>query len=79
MTPLVSANYGAFYIMADVSPSGQDARAFALRLLDEAGVSVAPGTAFGEVARGAVRVVLAAAEADLRVGVERLCSLVRAG
>lgn len=76
---LLAVPRGAFYIMADVSPSGQDARAFALRLLDEAGVSVAPGTAFGEVARGAVRLVLAAAEADLRVGVERLCALVRSG
>ncbi|MGH7762904.1 MAG: pyridoxal phosphate-dependent aminotransferase [Candidatus Dormibacteraceae bacterium] len=67
---------GAFYCMADVSPSGLQAREFASSLLREKGVSVAPGTAFGEVARGAVRISLASSEDDLKEGVTRLVQFV---
>ncbi len=67
---------GAFYVMADVSPSGLGARDFALRLLRERGVAVAPGSAFGGVAGGAVRISLASSEADLREGIGRLAELV---
>jgi aspartate/methionine/tyrosine aminotransferase len=63
---------GAFYCMADISPSGMQARDFSFALLRERGVSVAPGTAFGGVARDAVRISLASSEADLREGVRRL-------
>lgn len=73
---LLSVPRGAFYVMADVSPAGLDARDFAFRLLRERGVSVAPGTAFGDVARGAVRISLASSDEDLEVGVGRLCDLV---
>ena len=67
---------GAFYVLADVSPSGLAALEFAKRLLVERGVGVAPGTAFGQVASGAVRISLASSDADLREGVGRLCDLV---
>jgi aspartate/methionine/tyrosine aminotransferase len=73
---LLTVPQGAFYILADVSPSGRDSRSFALRLLEERGVGVAPGSAFGEVARGAVRISLASSEQDLREGVGRLCEMV---
>ena len=63
---------GAFYIMADVSPSGMPSREFAFALLRERGVSVAPGTAFGEVAGDAVRISLASSDSDLAEGVRRL-------
>ena len=63
---------GAFYVMADVSPAGLPSREFAFRLLRERGVSVAPGTAFGEVAAGAVRISLASSDEDLSEGVRRL-------
>lgn len=75
---LLSVPGGAFYILADVAPSGLDSRAFAGRLLAERGVAVAPGTAFGEVAGGAVRISLASSDQDLREGVGRLCELVAA-
>jgi aspartate aminotransferase len=68
---------GAFYCMADVSPAGGSSHDFAFRLLRERGVSVAPGTAFGEVATNAVRISLASSDADLREGVGRLAELVR--
>jgi aspartate aminotransferase len=73
---LVSVPQGAFYILADVSPSCLDSDAFARRLLRERGVAVAPGTTFGEVAASAVRVSLASSDQELRDGVGRLCELV---
>ena len=74
---LVSEPHGAFYVMADVSPSGLGAREFALRLLRERQVGVAPGTAFGSVAGKAVRISLASSDQDLREGISRLCEFVR--
>ena len=70
---------GAFYIMADIAPSGLPARDFAFALLRNRGVSVAPGTAFGQVARQAVRISLASSDADLREGVGRLAEFVHRG
>ena len=67
---------GAFYIMADVSPAGMPSRDFAFAFLREGGVSVAPGTAFGEVARDAVRISLASSDADLEEGAGRLAKFV---
>ena len=67
---------GAFYVLADVSPSGLGALELAKRLLAERQVGVAPGTAFGRVAAGAVRISLASSDADLREGIGRLCDLV---
>ncbi len=73
---LISRPSGAFYIMADVSPAGLPARELAFALLRERGVSVAPGTAFGQEAAGAVRISLASSDADLREGVGRLAEFV---
>jgi aspartate aminotransferase len=73
---LVSVPQGAFYILADVSPTGLDSGAFARRLLRERGVAVAPGTTFGQETSGAVRVSLASSDQELREGVGRLCELV---
>jgi aspartate/methionine/tyrosine aminotransferase len=73
---LVSRPHGAFYVIADISATGIDSRQFALRLVNERGVSVAPGTAFGDVARSAVRISLASAEPALREGITRLAEAV---
>jgi aspartate/methionine/tyrosine aminotransferase len=64
---------GAFYILVDVGRSGLDSRSFALRLLEERKVAVAPGTAFGEAGRQFVRVSLATEKGQLLEGVSRLC------
>ncbi|GAC1654549.1 MAG: guanitoxin biosynthesis PLP-dependent (S)-gamma-hydroxy-L-arginine cyclodehydratase GntC [Candidatus Dormibacteraceae bacterium] len=74
---LVSVPHGAFYIMADVTPAGMNSRDFALRLVADRGVSVAPGTAFGEVAAGSIRISLASSDEDLREGIGRLAEAVR--
>jgi aspartate aminotransferase len=68
---------GAFYCMADISPSGLDSREFVFKFLKEKKVSVAPGTAFGAVAKRAVRISLASSDQDLREGVGRLAEFVR--
>lgn len=73
---LISVPGGAFYIMADISAGGLSSREFAFRLLRERGVSVAPGSAFGDIAGGAVRISLASSDEDLAEGVGRLCELV---
>ena len=73
---LVSEPTGAFYCMADISRGRLHAREFAFRLLRERGVSVAPGSAFGEIASGAVRISLASSDTDLREGVGRLAEFV---
>jgi aspartate aminotransferase/aminotransferase len=73
---LLSVPQGAFYLMADVSPAGLPSGEFAMRLLRERSVGVSPGTAFGSVAAGAVRIVLASPEDVLADGVSRLCGLV---
>ncbi|GIG30514.1 pyridoxal phosphate-dependent aminotransferase [Cellulomonas marina] len=67
---------GAFYLMVDVGVADTDA--FALRLLRERHVAVAPGATFGSAAAGMVRVSLAAAPADLLEGLGRLADQVDA-
>jgi aspartate/methionine/tyrosine aminotransferase len=67
---------GAFYVMVDVSRSGLDGHAFALRLLEEERVAVAPGTAFGDAARDQVRISLATERDALLEGVDRACRLI---
>lgn len=47
---------GGMFVMVDVSATGMDGDAFANRLLDEAGVSVVPGFAFGDSATQFVRI-----------------------
>jgi aspartate aminotransferase len=69
---LISRPEGAFYIMADVSRSGMDAREFAFDLVSSKKVAVAPGTAFGESARKAARISLASAPEDLSIGIARM-------
>ncbi len=46
---------GAFYAFPNITGTGLDAKQFADRLLDEAGVAVLAGTAFGEYGEGYLR------------------------
>ncbi|MBT2587502.1 pyridoxal phosphate-dependent aminotransferase [Arthrobacter sp. ISL-95] len=64
---------GAFYLWADVSHvSGGDVRAWVRAFLAESGVSFAPGTAFGSIGEGWIRIALCGAQQDLLDGVSRL-------
>jgi succinyldiaminopimelate transaminase len=63
----------SFFIWLRV-PGGEDAESFALRLLDERGIAVAPGSFFGPGGEGHVRVALVPTLADCRHAAELLAS-----
>jgi len=63
---------GAFYALADLRSTGLTSQEAAMRLIQEAGVATVPGTAFGEMAEGFVRLSLASSDADLQAACERL-------
>ncbi|MFC5748223.1 pyridoxal phosphate-dependent aminotransferase [Actinomadura rugatobispora] len=64
---------GAFYLWADVSDRcGDDVTAWAVRLLREEHVAVAPGTTFGPHGEGWIRLSLATATEDLLEGLDRI-------
>lgn len=68
---------GTLYMMLDVRASGLDGIDFALWLLDEYGVSVAPGTVFGPGGRGWIRISLAAEDHALAEGISRIAKAVK--
>jgi aspartate aminotransferase len=68
--------HGAFYILVDVSSpmgTGHRGRQFALDLLRERNIAVAPGSTFGSVAEHYVRVSLAATDEEIERGVREIC------
>ena len=65
---------GAFYAFLRVR-GANDARALSLRLVDEANVGLAPGTAFGPGGEGFQRLCFARAEADLAEAVRRIAQV----
>jgi aspartate/methionine/tyrosine aminotransferase len=69
---------GTFYMLVDVSEAGVDSMDFTLRLLDEAGVAVAPGSVFGPAGEGTIRISLALEPEILEEGIARIAHMVRA-
>jgi aspartate/methionine/tyrosine aminotransferase len=67
---------GAFYAFARVEGLA-DSASFALELLRETGVALAPGAAFGEGGEGHIRLCFAASEATLASALERVRSFSR--
>jgi aspartate/methionine/tyrosine aminotransferase len=65
---------GAFYAFLKVKGAA-DARALALRLVDEANVGLAPGTAFGAGGEGYLRLCFARNPMDLEEAVRRLAAV----
>jgi succinyldiaminopimelate transaminase len=68
-----SGGNATFFLWLRV-PGGRDAEAYALDVLDERGVAVAPGPYFGAGGEGHVRVALVPTLADCRRAAERLAS-----
>ncbi|MET3721261.1 MULTISPECIES: pyridoxal phosphate-dependent aminotransferase [unclassified Arthrobacter] len=67
--PFLSAQ-GAFYLWADVShASDGDVRAWTRRFLADSGVALAPGTAFGSIGEGWVRIALCGSRPELVEGI----------
>ncbi|MBT2530608.1 pyridoxal phosphate-dependent aminotransferase [Arthrobacter sp. ISL-48] len=71
---------GAFYLWANVShASGGDVRGWTRRFLAESGVALAPGTAFGSIGEGWVRIALCGNPEELGEGLSRLPARERQG
>jgi aspartate/methionine/tyrosine aminotransferase len=63
---------GAFYAFPDISSFGVSSAEFAHRLLEEAGVAAAAGTAFGDFGEGFLRLSYANSLDNLKIAVERI-------
>ncbi len=63
---------GAFYFMLNVSQFTDDSEAFAGRFLNEAHVCMVPGTGFGAVGQGWLRMTFAADQTTIVEGLNRL-------
>jgi aspartate/methionine/tyrosine aminotransferase len=63
---------GAFYAFANVKGTGMSSREFADKALNQAGVALLSGTAFGKYGDGYIRISFANSQANLREGIERL-------
>src|SRR6266849_3382861 len=69
--------HGALYALIDVTgPTGaqRTGRQFALDLLNQRNVAVAPGSGFGEVSAPYVRISLAASQDEIERGVREICA-----
>ena len=67
---------GAFYVWTDVSAANVPSMEFARSLIEREHVAVAPGSAFGELGEGYVRLSLASSREDLLDGASRLVRFV---
>ena len=63
---------GAFYVLADARRFGEDSRALASRLLEQAHVGVTPGIDFGDAAEGHLRFCYAVAPETIDAALERM-------
>jgi aspartate/methionine/tyrosine aminotransferase len=63
---------GSFYAFPNVEGTGMDERTMADRLLNEAGVAVLPGTAFGEGGKGYIRLAYTQSDKQLAEALERI-------
>jgi len=63
---------GAFYAFPDISAFGVPCEEFAERLLNEAGVAAAWGTAFGKYGEGHIRLSYATSLDNIRTAVDRI-------
>jgi aspartate aminotransferase len=67
---------GAFYVWTEVSAAGMPSMELARSLIEREHVAVAPGSAFGELGEGYVRLSLASSREDLLHGASRLVRFV---
>lgn len=65
---------GAFYVFPHIAPQGQSSEQFCRRLLDEAGVAIVPGSAFGEGGEGCARISYAYSVSHISQALERIAS-----
>ena len=63
---------GAFYVFPNITGTGRPSGEVAERILNEAGVALLSGTAFGAHGEGYLRLSYANSEANLRLAIERM-------
>ncbi len=63
---------GAFYVFPNIKETGMNSREFAKLMLEEGGVSLSPGTAFGKYGEGYVRLSYANSVQNIENGIERM-------
>jgi aspartate/methionine/tyrosine aminotransferase len=68
---------GAFYVFPNIKGLGMPSKVLADRLLNEAGVSLLPGTAFGEYGEGYLRMSFANSLSNLETALERIEKLAK--
>jgi aspartate/methionine/tyrosine aminotransferase len=66
---------GAFYAFPGIRGTGRSSEELAELLLEEAGIAVVPGDAFGAAGAGHLRFSYAASDDDLREGVARMAEV----
>ncbi len=69
---LVTPPQGAFYFFLDFRPLEMSSLEVCERILDEAGVGLVPGSAFGSEGEGFVRMTIAASDEDVEVGFRKI-------
>jgi len=65
---VVSKPLGAFYMMVDISKTGQNSDDFVRNLLDDVGIAVAPGQTFGHSSMNSIRISTAISDDDVMKG-----------
>jgi aspartate/methionine/tyrosine aminotransferase len=68
---------GTFYMLIDISKSGLAPLDFALRLLEQHGVAVAPGEVFGPAGHESIRVSLANTAENIGRGLEEISAFIK--
>ena len=69
---LVTPPQGAFYFFLDFRPLKMSSMEICERLLNEAGVGLVPGSAFGSQGEGFVRMTIAASDEDVEAGFRKI-------
>jgi aspartate/methionine/tyrosine aminotransferase len=69
---LVKPPQGAFYFFLDLRPLNMTSLEICERILEEAGVGLVPGSAFGEQGEGFVRMTIAASDEEVEAGFRKI-------
>jgi aspartate/methionine/tyrosine aminotransferase len=66
---------GAFYFFLDLRALNMSSVEMCERILDEEGVGLVPGSAFGEQGEGFIRMTIAASDEDVEAGFQENCGV----
>jgi len=69
---LATPPMGAFYFFLDFRALNMPSLEICERILEEAGVGLVPGSAFGKQGEGFVRMTVAASDADVEAGFRKI-------